>query len=314
MRLVRNESNIGLTRSLNVGLAAARGELIARQDADDLSRPDRLVRQVAAFSADPDLALIGAQARAVDARGRRRAADEWRKCVTPLGIEWQLMFENAFVHSAVMFRRNLVVREFGGYNETFRTNQDYELWSRIASRHRVANVDAELVDLRNTPASISKSYSVDAIRRVGDLLVETRSRCLRQVCVWDKGLEVLLTATNPRVCAPVRDVQPLISSTRYMLKRFTVLHPEASEVAEIRSHAASILSRVARLVASHAPKAAWDALNEVRLLDARLFRRAVMPVAVRIGTGPVLRHRRPAASTSSMPSGRASAASNEWMK
>src|SRR2546425_11594525 len=46
VRIIRNGRNVGLTRSLNHGLAAARGELIARQDADDVARRERLARQV----------------------------------------------------------------------------------------------------------------------------------------------------------------------------------------------------------------------------------------------------------------------------
>ncbi len=55
---LRNESNIGLTRSLNRGLQAVRGSFIARQDADDISLPDRLERQVAFMHEHPDVGLV----------------------------------------------------------------------------------------------------------------------------------------------------------------------------------------------------------------------------------------------------------------
>jgi len=61
LRVLRNEENIGLTRSLNRGLRAARGGLIARQDADDLSLPNRLARQVTFLESHPDVVLLGTQ-------------------------------------------------------------------------------------------------------------------------------------------------------------------------------------------------------------------------------------------------------------
>jgi glycosyltransferase involved in cell wall biosynthesis len=59
IRLVANERNLGLTRSLNRGFALANGELIARQDADDISAPERLPKQVAFLEEHPRVAVVG---------------------------------------------------------------------------------------------------------------------------------------------------------------------------------------------------------------------------------------------------------------
>ena len=63
VRLIRNEETLGLTRSLNIGLAAARGELIARQDADDVSHPRRLTRQLRLLEQHRDVVLVGSRYR-----------------------------------------------------------------------------------------------------------------------------------------------------------------------------------------------------------------------------------------------------------
>ena len=70
IRLARNEANLGLIRSLNRGLEIARGEFVARFDADDLSRPERLERQVSFFNGNPDHVLVGASYDAIDSQGR----------------------------------------------------------------------------------------------------------------------------------------------------------------------------------------------------------------------------------------------------
>lgn len=146
IRLLENGENQGLTRTLNAGLEAARAELIARQDADDLSLPRRLEKQVAFMEAHPAIALLGTQALQIDHRGRYRGTID--HSLETAGLRWELLFGNAFVHSSVMYRRKIVWRELGGYSEAFPFAEDYELWSRVASSHSVANLPDRLVAYR----------------------------------------------------------------------------------------------------------------------------------------------------------------------
>jgi hypothetical protein len=145
VRVTRNDENLGLTPSLNRGLALARGALVARHDADDVSEPERLARQVAFLDANPEVALVGAWYRKIDDAGaslgeRTLPMDHDR-------IRLALNFYCPFVHSAAAFRAS-VVREMGGYDEAFVYAQDYDLWSRLAVAHRVANVGEPLVRYR----------------------------------------------------------------------------------------------------------------------------------------------------------------------
>jgi glycosyltransferase involved in cell wall biosynthesis len=155
IRVVRNETNAGLAASLNRGLALANGEIIARQDADDLSHPERLARQVAFLCAHPSVAAVGSQARLCDAQNRSLGRKDF-----PLGyrsIMWAHLFDNALAHSAVTFRKAMVV-EAGGYNERYRASQDYDLWSRLGERHLLANLPDRLVTLRILDSSITRTH------------------------------------------------------------------------------------------------------------------------------------------------------------
>ncbi len=62
IKRLTNESNIGLTRSLNRGIRFSRGEYIVRQDADDVSLPERLAKQVAYLDAHSMVGLVGTSA------------------------------------------------------------------------------------------------------------------------------------------------------------------------------------------------------------------------------------------------------------
>ena len=147
IRLVENPTNIGLTKSLNRGLQLSRTELIARQDADDISYPTRLESEVQFFETHTEVVLLGTSARAVDERGEPKKHD-LHIPTGALAIRWCLMFQNAFIHSSVMFRRSIIWEKLGGYDESFARAQDYELWSRIARDFEVENLPHNLIDHR----------------------------------------------------------------------------------------------------------------------------------------------------------------------
>ncbi len=164
IRLVRNPVNLGLTRSLNIGLGLATGEWIARQDGDDVSTPERLATQLAFLIKNTEAALVGSQVRLVDefgaSRGRRDSPLE------PISIRWASLFENPIPHSSVMFRTRLIRDEFGGYDETFDCCQDYELWCRLMARYPIWNLPERLVSLREHSASVTSTKKEEAGRLV----------------------------------------------------------------------------------------------------------------------------------------------------
>ena len=164
--LVRNEENIGLTRSLNRGLELARGKYIARLDADDVSLPDRLEKQVQFLDAHPDVGLVGCAAEYIDPRGNTLGVQR------PLreNLSELLTRHNWFNHSTVVFRRECL-DEVGPYREAFRYAQDYDLWLRIAEKYEVACMPEPLVRIRFSPDSFSASRKAHQ-RAYIDLAIE----------------------------------------------------------------------------------------------------------------------------------------------
>jgi glycosyltransferase involved in cell wall biosynthesis len=152
--ILRNGENIGLTRSLNLALAAARGRFVARQDADDRSLPRRLERQVAFLEARPDVGLCGTWARFVDDRGRVTALG--RPPSDPDRLASALDHGNEIFHGTILARRNLM-NSLGGYREGFRYAQDYDLYLRALERSRLAVLPEPLYELRFHRGAISLS-------------------------------------------------------------------------------------------------------------------------------------------------------------
>ncbi|MBF0293696.1 MAG: glycosyltransferase [Magnetococcales bacterium] len=153
--LVRNADNLGLTRSLNRGIALARGEWIARQDADDISMPERLTRQMAFLAAHPEVGLLGTGMVVIDARG---IADPVPRLAPENHTEicWTLLTDNPFFHTAVMFRRELAMRH--PYDETWRYGQDFDLWGRLLTVTRGANLAEPLIGSRRHAGRVSELH------------------------------------------------------------------------------------------------------------------------------------------------------------
>jgi glycosyltransferase involved in cell wall biosynthesis len=131
----------GVSHALNRGIAAASAPLIARQDADDVSLPTRLERQVAFLGARPEVAVVGSAWIEVDATGRSVRP---RASFVAGRVDQALPRFNPLTHTTVMFRRNVVLTA-GGYDEDMRFAQDYDLWLRLARMGEVIwNLDEPL--------------------------------------------------------------------------------------------------------------------------------------------------------------------------
>lgn len=155
IRVIRNEINKGQTPCLNQGLRLARGQWIARQDADDFSHPTRLTRQFERVTVQPDLVLLGTCGRIIDENDRMTGLLD-----APLSreaISWTAPFLNPFMHTSVLFRAETIREEFGGYDESYRIVQDYDLWTRVIAKYLSANLPGRLVCYRHLGSSLSKA-------------------------------------------------------------------------------------------------------------------------------------------------------------
>ncbi len=157
IRIINNEKNIGLTRSLNKGLKVAKGEYIARMDADDISTPDRLDKQVAYMDNHPEKALLGGTAIVINGKGN--TASRWHLLTEPGLLRWSLLFSNQFIHSAVVLRSALLRTLRLNYDCALSCVQDYDLWQRISRYASVANLGDVVIYRREHQENISTRNS-----------------------------------------------------------------------------------------------------------------------------------------------------------
>lgn len=156
IRLIDNPANLGLTKSLNLGLQASLGQYVARQDADDISETERLAKQVNFMEANPQFSLLGTWYREIDAGGN--FGDNVRLPSDQVELQWALLFYCPFVHSGVMLRKEVFLNQVGLYDETFLYAQDHELWLRTSRQALITNYPDYLVRYRLNPHSMTETY------------------------------------------------------------------------------------------------------------------------------------------------------------
>jgi len=149
------QPNQGLAATLNRGIDLAGSQYIARLDNDDLALPQRLERQLAFMEANPQVALLGTWSQIYVGD---TPTDRFHRHPTESNsLKLDLLFDNPFVHSSVMYRTE-VVRALGGYRVERQTRipEDYEFWSRIARRHDIANLPEIHTIYREMPNSMTR--------------------------------------------------------------------------------------------------------------------------------------------------------------
>ncbi|MEW5740749.1 MAG: glycosyltransferase [Myxococcota bacterium] len=142
LKVIRLAHQVGPFAAANVGLECARGDFIARLDADDVALPGRLERQVEAFEHSPDVGLVGGACERIDVTGASLGPHDVPR--SDLAIRLRALLAPPFVHSTVMWRASLGLR----YEPALRVAGDYELWCRALEKTRALNLGEPLVRYR----------------------------------------------------------------------------------------------------------------------------------------------------------------------
>jgi len=144
MRLVER-ANRGLIETRNQLLAEARGEFVAWMDSDDLSHPERLERQVAAFESDADLVCIGSNVQLIDPEGGPLGVEEYPQDHLAVRAEQE---RGAGLRFPSTMQRRSVAVEAGGFRHPFRIGEDLDFLLRVAERGKVGNLPDFLYSYR----------------------------------------------------------------------------------------------------------------------------------------------------------------------
>ena len=143
IKLIKNDKNIGLTKSLNIGIELAKGKYIARMDADDISFPERFQKQFDFMEQNPDIDVCGSWYELFGERNGIINTPENDRDIKDI-----LFFKNCIAHPTVIMRKETLDKYFVKYDDGFPCSQDYELWCRVADRFKFANIPEVLLKYR----------------------------------------------------------------------------------------------------------------------------------------------------------------------
>lgn len=153
----------GVAVCRNLGNAIASGEYIAVMDADDISLPKRLEKQVSFLDQAPDIGLAGTLVEIMNENGKVKSYPQLP--TESEVLQWQLFFINPFTHSTIMMRR-LPVIALGGYRENIGAAEDYDLYARASIHSKVGIVPEVLVKYRDWGNSLTTRTSKELVVEV----------------------------------------------------------------------------------------------------------------------------------------------------
>lgn len=173
IRLVRNESNLKLARSLNKGLALARGSYVARMDADDVSLPRRFEKQIAFLEGHRDVGVCGTWLRTFGTE-----SVPWKVPASHDEILVTMLFQSSLMHPTVLMRKSLFDPSDPAYDESMVVAQDYALWTSLVGKTRFANIPEVLLHYRIDDLSEKRRrYKQAQIEVANDLRIRYLERC-----------------------------------------------------------------------------------------------------------------------------------------
>lgn len=140
IHIMTNERNSGLAYSMNRAMEIAKGKYVARMDADDISLPTRLANQVEYLDRHKDISILGTQIKMFGHQEKY-----WINLSSPKEIKAKMFFKSCIAHPTAMFRIETLQKYNLFYDETYKSTQDYDLWSRALFNVKLANLNKILL-------------------------------------------------------------------------------------------------------------------------------------------------------------------------
>ncbi|MBB7184212.1 glycosyltransferase [Escherichia coli] len=149
-----NRENKGLVFTLNEAISLSRGNYIARMDADDISHPLRLEKQLNFLLENPDIAVVGCSSFIIDQNSK--VINTRKPPLTPLVNKALLFFGPTLTHPSVMFNKMLLGDQLY-YSDKYLHVEDYDLWLRLINQYKIANIKDVLFYYRINESGVSQT-------------------------------------------------------------------------------------------------------------------------------------------------------------
>jgi glycosyltransferase involved in cell wall biosynthesis len=208
VRVLANQSQLGIIKTLNRAVAASNGQFIARMDADDVLDPERIATQLRTLKDRPDVAVVGSSTIVIDEEGRAIGRRRVR-CTHPVALRFLALFAIPVMHPTIMARyAAMQAFPYRDAPECLHA-EDYDLFTRmLAGGVQLVNVDTPLYRLRTHAAGVSRRFEPIQISNFVSL---ARAHL-------DRTLGIRLTAGVQRVLVNRMDTATTVAELQTGLK------------------------------------------------------------------------------------------------
>ena len=155
IRYIKNETNIKLISTLNKGIKLSKGKYIVRMDADDISFPDRIEKQVNYMETNPAIALCGTW---FSSFGDRAGISKYQKDNDE--IKFRMLYQCHLCHPTIIIRKTILDNFDIKYDSNFAHAEDYDFFVRIGEKYLIANIPEVLLKYRIHTQSISNYHKI----------------------------------------------------------------------------------------------------------------------------------------------------------
>lgn len=204
--------NLGIASGRNLGLKLAQGKYLAVMDADDISLPERLAKQVAYLESHPETGVLGASAIVIDETSQRHEPMDFP--ASHRLIHWSLCFYDPIVNPVVMFRTELAYAA-GGYRPEYPPTEDYDLWARLSTYTRLENLPERLLLLRKH----SQNITVTKRRQNLEMSAAVSRHMFKNLLGVDIPVTPIELAWEPHTI-PAHEIKVLSCAIKTLLKHF----------------------------------------------------------------------------------------------
>lgn len=222
IRYLKNDANLGITKTLNNTIPKCQGKLIARMDCDDIAHRERIEKQVAFFKKNLDVAMLGCwyvvrnTYTHKDSIVKRRTDDD--------EIRFHMLFRNQFLHPGIMIRTNVLKKM---YYQDVSTCEDYDLFVRIMHKYKVANLPEILMLYRWHGNNISLVNQPQLRRSMIDIISRLLTKYEVDHTPDELLLQVMVALALPKEhfiqsgkIQPLRSWFDKLCTSRSMIRRF----------------------------------------------------------------------------------------------
>ncbi|MCT2347464.1 glycosyltransferase family 2 protein [Bacillales bacterium AN1005] len=155
VNLIRNEKNMGLPYTRNLGLKMAKGDYIAIMDSDDISDRERLERQLNILLENNNISVVISNFKLLYSSGKRKKSGLPQ--FSPEEIKAQLLFRNYILNSSAMISKDFLLKNEITYHEDFFACQDYMFWIDCIKHGNIARDNYYLLEYRTGHENITSS-------------------------------------------------------------------------------------------------------------------------------------------------------------